>query len=54
MAFTNEMRIEDNQEPLTIEIKYFHTSFYLAYCITSHASQSDTFKNHIQFMIDLS
>jgi ATP-dependent exoDNAse (exonuclease V) alpha subunit len=42
--FTNELRIEKGEEPMKMEIKDFHRYFYLAYCITVHASQGETFK----------
>lgn len=44
IKFTNEMRIENQEEPLTIKTQLFHKYFYLAFCITAHASQGETFK----------
>jgi hypothetical protein len=38
------LRIEKGEEPMKMEIKDFHRYFYLAYCITVHASQGETFK----------
>jgi ATP-dependent exoDNAse (exonuclease V) alpha subunit len=42
--FTNELLIEKGKEPMKMELKDFHRYFYLAYCITVHASQGETFK----------
>lgn len=44
LSFTNEMRIQDGLEPITINNQDFNQYFYLAFCITSHASQGETFK----------
>lgn len=44
ITYTNEVRTENNEEDLTIETHLFHKYFYIAFCITSHASQGETFK----------
>lgn len=44
IKFTNELRIEKALEPIEVELKDFNKYFYLAYCITVHASQGETFK----------
>lgn len=44
IEFTNELRIEKEQDPIRLELKDFNKYFYLAYCITVHASQGETFK----------
>jgi hypothetical protein len=44
LKFTNDLRTEKNEKPIELEITNFHTYFYLAYCITCHASQGETFK----------
>ena len=39
ITFTNDFK----NEPIEVDVKDFHNFFYLAYCITIHASQGDTF-----------
>ena len=44
IEFTNELLKETEHAPINMETKDFHKYFYLAYCITIHASQGETFK----------
>ena len=44
LKFTNDIRTENDEKPIELEIGHFHTYFYVAYCITCHASQGETFK----------
>lgn len=44
IQFTNEMLKEQNKPDMKITNQEFNQYFYLAYCITVHASQGETFK----------
>jgi len=43
IQFTNELLKEQNKPDMKITVQDFNKYFYLAYCITVHASQGETF-----------
>ena len=45
IQFSNELLKEQEKPDIKIDIQEFHKFFYLAYCITVHASQGETFKS---------